>query len=465
MRTIEERLAMIEDAFQQHALGKINDSQLCKNLGVLLSSLHADKAYDVSICNQNQKEKFFGMRIFPGIDYNDTNRFGSPIYAGVGLLLDVPSGEKLKISFKQFYDRWKSNKRWMLEIDASALDAHQIGLNPKELTAMILHEMGHVVYGDRTVERIYNAFMDIRVVQSTGVKFQMKMFDYLFYPVVIMGCKYRQWIAGKDEMNVELFADKNVVKLGYGEHLQSAFLKVVQKFGKTDIDAGNAYTQAESAADMVGSLSARHNRVGQELYIQAARTNSHYIQTVYRYMMVKLGFANRNRYTGTVTPELPAIESLFAPDYIQNNDFFMSIDAKIAVEGVLRSAANETMICMEAWGRRAKSNKNLYREEIEDIEYILDRVVIDIDNIKTSHDKMNILDRLYEVRDALALWDDRFDETLNPPLTVKQLRRDYGSKIQQIKDKVKNFTDVVLVKKIPEARYEVFVKYPAGYEG
>ena len=465
MRSIEEKLAMVEDIFQQHALGKIKDSELCKNLGVVLSSLQTDKIFDVSICNQNQKEKFFGMRIFPGIEYNNTDRFGSPIYAGVGLLLDVPSGEKAKISFKEFYDRWKLNKRWMLEIDASALDNHQIGLNPKELTAMILHEMGHVIYGERTVERIYNAFMDIRVVQSTGVKFQMKLFDYLFYPVIIMGCKYRQWVAGKDDMNVELFADKNVVKLGYGEHLQSAFLKVVQKFGKTDIDSGNAYTQAETAANMVGSLSARHNRVGQELYIQAARTNSHYIQSVYRYMMVKLGFANRNRYTGTVTPELPAIESLFAPDYIENNDFFLSLDSMIAIEGVIRSAEHQTTICMEAWNKRAKSNRNLYREEIEDIEYILDKIVIDIDNIKTSHDKMYILDRLYEVRDALSLWDDRLDETLNPPLVVKQLRREYGSKIQEIKDKVKNFTDVILVKKIPEARYEVFVKYPAGYEG
>lgn len=465
MRSIEERLAMVEDLFQQYALGKLKDSELCKNLEVVLSSLHTEMNFTVSICNQNQKEKFFGMRIFPGIDYSNIHNFGSGIYGGIGLLLDVPSGEKAKISFKQFLDVWRCNKKWMLEIDAGALDNHQIGLNPKELTAMILHEMGHVIYSDRTVERIYNAFMDVRVVQSTGVKFQMKMFDYLFYPVIIMGCKYRKWVAGKDEMNIELFADKNVVKLGYGEYLQSAFLKVVQKFGKTDIDSGNARTQAEIAANMIGSLSARHNRVGQELYIQAARTNSHYIQSVYRYMMVKLGLANRNRYTGTVTPELPAIESLFDPDYLMNNEFFVPLDSVIAIEGKLNVAESAASICMEAWNKRLRGNKNIYREEIEDMEYILDRIVIDIDSIKTSHDKMNILDRLYEVRDALSLWDDRLDETINPPMVVKQLRRDYGSKIQEIKARVANFTNVTLVKKIPEARYEVFVQYPAGYEG
>ena len=56
-------------------------------------------------------------------------------------------------------------------------------------------------------------------------------------------------------------------------------------------------------------------------------------------------------------------------------------------------------------------------------------------------------------------WEDRFNQ-------FPHLARRYGERVKRLNDKLENFRDTVLnMGPTKNKRYEVFVKYPVGYEG
>jgi len=454
--TIEEKLTLLEDAFQKFIDGIYDEAKLCKELSVVLSSIHKHK-YDVCVSNHNRKEPFYGMRVFPAININSgDNSLGSPLYVDeIQLMLSGASKNGESASFKQCYERWKEQTNWVLEIDDAALSHNEIKLYPKELVAMMLHEIGHVIYSERTLEHIYKAVMDVKVNQSLTIKNRMPLFNFLFYPVIFTACKIRRWMVGKDEINIELFADKTAVKYGYGEYLLSAFEKVIKQFGQSYQDTSNPDTEAKWAADMVTALSARHNMVGKEIYVRAARSSSKYIQNIYRNMMIRLGISNRVRYTGVVTPDLPAIESLFEPNYINENDLYTSLDKVIAIESMYRMADRNAEIAIEAFG---KKNRGEHANEMADMEYMLDMVRVDIETLSSKYEKMNVIDRLYNVEQLANEWQEKL-------FAFPQLSMKYGERLKRIHEAVKELRKMTLEKDITKKEYHVFAQYPEGYEG
>lgn len=453
---IEAKLTLLEGAFQKYIEGQYDEAKLCKEIGAILSSLDKYR-YEVMVSNHNRKEPFYGMRIFPAINVNPSDTsLGSPVYVDeIQLMLSGTSNNGTSATFKQCYDRWRSQRDWVLEIDEAALSHNELKLYPKELVAMVLHEIGHVIYNEGTLEQIYKAFMDMKVEQPLNIRNRMPIFNYLFYPVIFTACKIRRWVVGKNEINIELFADKTAVKYGYGEFLASAFDKVIKQYGRTDLDTSSPETEAKWAADMVTSLSARHNRVGKEIYIKAARSSSKYIQNVYRNMMIRLGISNRNRYTGMVTPDLPAIESLFADDYITNNDLYMTIDSAIAIEGQYRICDSKAEVAIEAFGRRGRND---YNQEISDMEYMLNMIIVDIESMDSKYEKMNVVDRLYTVEQLVNEWREKME-------AFPQLKQRYAGRIDRIYEQLVELRKTALGKDITKKQYGVFAKYPVGYEG
>lgn len=452
----EEKLTLLESAFQKYLEGIFDEHKLCKEIGAILSSMDKYR-YEVMVSNHNCKEPFYGMRVFPSISGNTTDAsLGSQVYIDeIQLMLGGSNNNGTPATFKQCYDRWKTTRDWLIEIDANALSHNEIKLYPKELVAMILHEIGHVIYSERTLEHIYKAFMDMKVEQPLSIRNKMPVFNYLFYPVVFTACKIRRWVVGKNEINIELFADKTAVKYGYGEYLASAFDKVIKQYGRTDMDTQTPDTEAKWAADMVTSLTARHNRVGKEIYIKAARSGSKYIQTVYRNMMIRLGISNRNRYTGIITPDLPAIESLFVSDYIENNDLFISMDNYIAIESQVNIANRNAEIATEAFGKKSRKD---YERELSDMDYMLQMITVDIESIDNKYEKMNVIDRLYTVEQMVNEWREMLD-------TFPHLKRVYEAKLNRIAESIVMLRKQTLEKDISKKRYGVFAKYPVGYEG
>ena len=76
----------------------------------------------------NNDKLFFGMRVYPQIEGND--------------VVDIMSDDKPK-TFSKYY----------IEFDSKLFDP-MLGLDEKEITAIMLHEIGHIVYDTGSIDEV-----------------------------------------------------------------------------------------------------------------------------------------------------------------------------------------------------------------------------------------------------------------------------------------------------------------------
>lgn len=74
-----------------------------------------------------------------------------PTQSTVEKLVDSILNEE---SDKMLKTIWDENKEWTIEIDRRILTGAFIEANSKELTALILHECGHVIYSNSIPQRM-----------------------------------------------------------------------------------------------------------------------------------------------------------------------------------------------------------------------------------------------------------------------------------------------------------------------
>lgn len=151
---------------------------------------------------QNTDKLFFGLRVYPILDGNKA----------IELLGDSDSN-----TFEGYY----------LEIDSKLLDP-MLYLDGRELVALIIHEIGHIVYDTMTIQEVKNQidmyfarsneYVDINA--SKGYK------ELLAYAIKDAVMKVGSVFSKTG--NTEMVADAFVVACGYGPELESALKKIVK---------------------------------------------------------------------------------------------------------------------------------------------------------------------------------------------------------------------------------------------
>lgn len=149
----------------------------------------------------NTDKLFFGMKVYPVLDGNKA----------IELL-----GDNKPSTIAEYY----------IEIDSKLFDP-MLGLNEKEYTAILLHEIGHIVYDVGTIDEIksnidmYFAntgdYVDIKA--SKGYK---ELIGYALKDSIVKAGSLFAKIG-----NTETVADTFVASCGYGEALESAFKKLI----------------------------------------------------------------------------------------------------------------------------------------------------------------------------------------------------------------------------------------------
>lgn len=150
----------------------------------------------------NTDKMFFGMRVYPMINGDEA--------------LEILGDGKTK-PFEYYY----------VELDSKLFDP-MLGLDEKELTAILLHEVGHIVYDTGTIDEVRKA-VDMYFA-GTG--------DYAD-PKVSKGYKELIGYAMKDSVmkvgsifsrfgNDEIIADAFVTGCGYGPYLESGVRKIMR---------------------------------------------------------------------------------------------------------------------------------------------------------------------------------------------------------------------------------------------
>lgn len=160
----------------------------------------------------NTDKMFFGMRVYPMINGDDA--------------IEI-IGDGMTKPFDTYY----------LELDSKLFDP-MLGLDEKELTAILLHEVGHIVYDISTIDEVRNAidmyfagsgdYASIKV--SKGYK---ELLGYALKDAVMkVGSVFSKF--GNDE----LIADVFVTGCGYGPYLESGMRKILRsdRFLNKDVD-------------------------------------------------------------------------------------------------------------------------------------------------------------------------------------------------------------------------------------
>ena len=436
---------LIEATFSDYMIGKINEKSFLNKLETALDALpfNSKKSFSVNISkNKSMGKEFFGFNVFPEMDKLEDicNKVAND---------DAKFGDIVK--------RWRSIEDWEIVIDSLVFDRNFIAFNPKELTAMLLHEIGHVTQSDEPIEQFYRAYIEAKSRMKSADKVSKKILYVLYTIPLAVACTSRRWVNSKNEINLEISADKSLIETGYAEHLVSAFDKIIKASGSIDVSKDMNYKEIESNVEWANSniidVVKRRDKLKDSLYYKAIQSESGYIQALCTRILNTLGVRMRERYTGYVAESCMLNELLngeitletHVPIY--DNKVFGQIEARI-----VRDQSRYT-VATESFFNKRKNAK----VDIPD-EYDLDRNFVAIDDIQNNYDKVYVLDMIYENIEKL----NNFEEAI---AMDEYKSKKWAPKIKDMRTRLDSLRKAVLSKNIAKKEYKVFVKVPEGYEG
>ena len=175
--TKTEDMLSLESVFHNIKTDPTHDERYLVQLKRILLRVF-ELEFDISIVN-NKTNKFFGMSIYPEMSVVDA-------------MVDAIINKK---SPSEIVGLWQKNKHWVLEIDSLLLFDQTLNANPAELVAVLLHEIGHVVYSNSVPQRI-NKVMRYKIMSSTyTIKklIEWKRVQRLFDLVIVEACSTKNY--------------------------------------------------------------------------------------------------------------------------------------------------------------------------------------------------------------------------------------------------------------------------------
>ena len=204
----------IEASFQLLKEDKSNLEAIDKIKKSLESGL-PDFVFNISVTpiEKNERDLYFIMSVFP-----DESTVDKIITSITNDDTDIQAIQRL----------WQLNKVWNIEIDERILQDKPIGFTPSELTAMLLHEIGHIVISTSIPSRvsIIIKYELLKSKFSNRMMLRDKIFRSILSIPILDACvsDYTRTISSiKDEVEADSFA----AKMGYRRDLITALKKVM----------------------------------------------------------------------------------------------------------------------------------------------------------------------------------------------------------------------------------------------
>ena len=201
---IEKLLAIMDEYHSPTDLAKLKNE--------INKFFYKVKCKDILYTNNTDK-LFFGMRVYPNFDAHD---------------VDDIMGDKNSKLFKDYY----------LELDSKLFDS-MLGLDEKELTAILLHEIGHIVYDVDTIDEVRNQIN--LYFTASGDYYDVNHSTYSYKELLayaLKDCIMKTGSIFSKIGNTEIIADTFVVACGYGPYLESGMSKISKSatFLNKDVD-------------------------------------------------------------------------------------------------------------------------------------------------------------------------------------------------------------------------------------
>ena len=418
----KEKFEQIESCFTSIKERRSNIPSATKEIEKILTEVFHKQMKILVITPKNKGDMFFVMSIFPA---------QSTIDKMVEAILNQSNDAMLR-------SIWNETDDWIIEIDNRLFNGDYIDLTAKELTALLLHEIGHMIYSNSVPQRIS------KVMRLEYARANLELKELVKYPLfksvlklpILNACTYDNYKT-KDSIRKELKADVFVVKMGYGNELVSALNKFI--------------------ANPTLTTSRNINKKAQDVYGDMSQVTLFSLRIVEDFQKRKNVVAKKN-----LEKMITDIPSVFIKSTISEiNDNLNkekgSMNAETRMEYVSETANRvvEDMYMREFFDFKWKRLKRIDPRQIDYID-------MQKQNIRTNDDRMILINYIYTKLDTVnyyisILQNPKYAKKYDVPHSMDELVR-YKTRLEKARDYVLSY-------QIPETRYGLDVIYPEGYEG
>lgn len=375
---------------------------------------------------ENNTSNFFGMTITP----KTMDRL-------VMVILEERSTKD------QLYEAWRNEKEWVIEIDDVLLYDKNLNATPSEIVAVLLHEMGHVIYSNTAISRAQRV-IKLALINS-GAKYKKVLKNCLFQPLLHLpfyeSCNTKRFSLPQDVHKEEYIADKFAVQYGYGMQLESFITKLLKTQGNQLIDRPSEEMDDDVAILMVWTienislLEHRKDRLKHALDVEEHRSPSKTIKTI----------------IGRIR------NSIFKTDI--SEPYQQLVEMQQISESICYLMEKTTETSMKL--KNPPLMKSLMgKRKVEKItERELNLLSVEVDKIWYADDKIYVLDLLAD-----------FIEKVEYRLEL--IRNGLGDRVPQSKQsledilkRAKEMEQRALSIELRDQQYGLYVRYPKDYEG
>ena len=374
-----------------------------------------DVEFDIEIIPVNDNSPLFVMSVFP--EKSVVSKIISSVTTNSG---NIETIKKL----------WQQNKKWTLEIDERILNKNFINCSNRELTALVLHEIGHVVCTNSIPSRI-STIIQYEIAKSkleNKILAADKLFSKILALPILNACVSDSRKSDKP-LSVEIKADNFAKKMGYQQELLSVLKKITtnQKYPKGGTINKNMEEMTKFSINTLNQLKAREdNLLKKNLISLKKECVSPYIESY--------------------------IDDFYNTIFETGNKSISSIEHLTFMENRADSIV-ENYYTEFFFGKKKLS-------KIDPAE--LDYIDIKTNEIKNENDKMMLISYIHSKLDII----DFYLEILKDPKLAKKYNvPNSADQLERMRTRLLTSRENILKYKIPERNKGIIIAWPENYEG
>ena len=374
-----------------------------------------DVEFDIEIIPVNDNSPLFVMSVFP--EKSVVSKIISSVTTNSG---NIETIKKL----------WQQNKKWTLEIDERILNKNFINCSNRELTALVLHEIGHVVCTNSIPSRI-STIIQYEIAKSkleNKILAADKLFSKILALPILNACVSDSRKSDKP-LSVEIKADNFAKKMGYQQELLSVLKKITtnQKYPKGGTINKNMEEMTKFSINMLNQLKAREDN------------------------LLKKNLVSLKKECVS-----PYIESYIDDFY---NTIFETGDKSISsIEHLTFMENRADSIVENYYTEFFFGKKKLSKIDPAELDYI----DIKTNEIKNENDKMMLISYIHSKLDII----DFYLEILKDPKLAKKYNvPNSADQLERMRTRLLTSRENILKYKIPERNKGIIIAWPENYEG
>lgn len=375
--------------------------------------------FNVSIVTPSNAEspRYFVMTVIP--EYSTVEKIVKSLYEN--------SNES---TFKLL---WEKTKKWFIEIDGRILSDTQMNLTSRELTAIALHEVGHIVTTNSIPARISNIMkyeLALASMNNRALVNRKAFANILSFPILSACTADKK--KTKDSIKDEIRADKFAKSMGY----QNELLSVLTKFQKSPLYPKDSTIEEE----MVKTAKFSNDTLEQ---FQKRQDN------LMKHNLISL----KESCASPIIKEY--IESAYDELFTIPEDSMYTEEEHL---NIMHKQADDMISQFYMTEFAGFGKKNLERITQNMIDYL----GVKINAIQNEDDRMLLITYANAKLDLI----EYYIQILNDPkLSKKYVVPHTMSQLKSWKETIEKYKTQIFNYKIPEKVTGFIIKYPEGYEG